>query len=161
MRNVPGAIVTTRTPIAARSRAAGSVMPTMPPFAAEYAAWPILPSKAAIDDGHDDDAALVVLERFFLRHLRGREAHHVERADEERLDGDREALVGGRACRRGRRCDLRPPARPPQFTATRNGPWLDGDPDDLLDLLVVLDVAAHELGLAAELGDDPLARLPR
>ena len=34
-RPVPGAIVTTRTPTAARSRAAGRVMPTMPPLAAE------------------------------------------------------------------------------------------------------------------------------
>jgi len=30
--NSPGAIVTTRTPDRDRSRAAGSVMPTMPPF---------------------------------------------------------------------------------------------------------------------------------
>ena len=34
---------------AARSRAAGSVSPTTPPLEAEYAVWPIWPSKAAID----------------------------------------------------------------------------------------------------------------
>src|SRR5581483_3560783 len=33
----------------ARSRAIGSVMPTTPPFDAEYAAWPICPSNAAAD----------------------------------------------------------------------------------------------------------------
>src|SRR6185295_124020 len=46
---VPGAIVHTRIPSEARSRAIGNVMPTTPPFDAEYAAWPIWPSNAAID----------------------------------------------------------------------------------------------------------------
>jgi len=40
----PGAIVQTRMPTAARSRAAVSVSETTPPFDAEYAAWPIWPS---------------------------------------------------------------------------------------------------------------------
>ena len=35
VRNRPGAIVQTRTPRLARSRAIGSVMPTTPPFDAE------------------------------------------------------------------------------------------------------------------------------
>ena len=47
--NTPGATVITRTPMRANSRAIGSVMPTTPPFDAEYAAWPIWPSNAAID----------------------------------------------------------------------------------------------------------------
>src|ERR671910_1098344 len=47
--NRPGAIVQTRTRADARSRAAGSVMPTTPPLEAEYASWPIWPSYAAID----------------------------------------------------------------------------------------------------------------
>src|SRR5213594_1928035 len=46
---IPGAIVTTRTPSSARSRATGRVMPTMPPLDAEYAAWPICPSNAATE----------------------------------------------------------------------------------------------------------------
>jgi hypothetical protein len=41
---MPGAIVMLRMPLRARSRAIGKVMPTMPPFDAEYAAWPICPS---------------------------------------------------------------------------------------------------------------------
>lgn len=36
----PGAMVTTRIPIGARSRAIGSVIPTIPPLEAEYAACP-------------------------------------------------------------------------------------------------------------------------
>ena len=39
----------TRTPIAARSRATGKVIPTTPPFDAEYDAWPIWPSNVATD----------------------------------------------------------------------------------------------------------------
>ena len=37
---MPGATVMTRICEDARSRAMGSVMPTMPPLEAEYAAWP-------------------------------------------------------------------------------------------------------------------------
>lgn len=37
---LPGAMVITRMPMGARSRAMGSVMPTMPPLEAEYAACP-------------------------------------------------------------------------------------------------------------------------
>jgi hypothetical protein len=47
--NVPGAMVTTRIPNFASSRATGNVMPTTPAFDAEYAACPICPSNAAID----------------------------------------------------------------------------------------------------------------
>src|SRR5215475_1885549 len=47
--NKPGAMVTTRIPDRARSRAIGNVIPTIPPFDAEYAACPICPSKAAIE----------------------------------------------------------------------------------------------------------------
>src|ERR1700682_5044109 len=47
--NRPGAMVTTRMPLLAKSRAIGSVMPTTPPFDAEYAAWPICPSNAATE----------------------------------------------------------------------------------------------------------------
>ena len=43
----PGAIVFSRIADADRSRATGRVMPTTPPLDAEYAAWPIWPSKAA------------------------------------------------------------------------------------------------------------------
>ena len=42
-------MVSTRMFALARSRAIGSVMPTTPPFEAEYAAWPIWPSYAATD----------------------------------------------------------------------------------------------------------------
>ena len=38
---MPGAIVTTRIPIAANSRATGNVSATMPPFEAAYAGCPI------------------------------------------------------------------------------------------------------------------------
>ena len=44
-----GRIVLTRMPSPIRSRAIGSVMPTMPAFEAEYDAWPIWPSCAATD----------------------------------------------------------------------------------------------------------------
>src|SRR6185312_14819368 len=46
---MPGAIVITRMPDRASSRAIGSVMPTTPAFDALYAAWPICPSNAATD----------------------------------------------------------------------------------------------------------------
>src|SRR6185312_16957134 len=45
----PGAMVTTRMPLRASSRAIGSVRPTSPPFDALYAACPICPSYAATD----------------------------------------------------------------------------------------------------------------
>ncbi|MDQ5893901.1 MAG: putative secreted protein [Actinomycetota bacterium] len=48
---IPGAIVATLTRLSARSRAAGRVSPTMPPFEAEYDAWPTWPSKAATETG--------------------------------------------------------------------------------------------------------------
>ena len=82
----PGAIVHTRMPTAARSRAAVSVSATTPPFDAEYAAWPIWPSYAAIDAVFDDDAALAVLVGSFRRHARRREPQHVERADQVDLE---------------------------------------------------------------------------
>ena len=43
----PGAMVITRIALSARSLAALSVKPTMPPLLAAYAAWPIWPSNAA------------------------------------------------------------------------------------------------------------------
>src|SRR6266508_5813333 len=46
---VPGAIVHTRMPLPARSRAATIVMPTMPAFAEAYGICPICPSYAATD----------------------------------------------------------------------------------------------------------------
>src|SRR5579863_5612041 len=46
---IPGAMVMTRMPSRASSRAMGKVIPTMPPLEAEYAACPICPSKAATD----------------------------------------------------------------------------------------------------------------
>jgi len=49
VQNTPGATVITRMPKRASSRAIGRVMPTTPPLDAEYAAWPIWPSKAATD----------------------------------------------------------------------------------------------------------------
>src|SRR5829696_1476854 len=42
-------MVLTRMPCRARSRAIGNVMPTTPPFDAEYGVCPIWPSKAAAD----------------------------------------------------------------------------------------------------------------
>ena len=44
----PGATVLMRMPDLASSRAIGSVMPTMAALDAEYAAWPIWPSNAAM-----------------------------------------------------------------------------------------------------------------
>ena len=44
VQKMPGAMVITRMPKRASSRAIGRVMPTTPPFEAEYAAWPIWPS---------------------------------------------------------------------------------------------------------------------
>ena len=46
---MPGAMVLTRMPNCARSRAAGTVMPCTPPLEAEYAIWPIWPSNAATE----------------------------------------------------------------------------------------------------------------
>jgi hypothetical protein len=48
-KTLPHLIVQTRMPYCARSLAAGSVRPTMPPFDEEYAAWPTCPSYAAIE----------------------------------------------------------------------------------------------------------------
>ena len=45
--SLPGAIVLTRIPCFAKSRATGNVIPTIPPLEAEYAAWPRCPSNAA------------------------------------------------------------------------------------------------------------------
>ena len=42
--NSPGAMVHTRMPCCARSRASGSVIETRPPLLAEYASWPTCPS---------------------------------------------------------------------------------------------------------------------
>ena len=47
--NNSGAIASTRIPVLASSRAAGNVIAATPPFDAEYAAWPICPSKAAME----------------------------------------------------------------------------------------------------------------
>ena len=46
---MPGAMVITRIPKRASSRAAGSVRLAMAPLDAEYAAWPICPSNAATE----------------------------------------------------------------------------------------------------------------
>ena len=79
----------------------GSVMPTMPPFDAEYAAWPICPSKAATDavltmtPRSPDGARLVVL------HRRGRQPDDVEGADQIDLD-DVPELIDAASGRRGR-----------------------------------------------------------
>ena len=47
--NTPGAMVATRIARCARSRAALSVIPTMPALDAAYGSWPICPSQAAIE----------------------------------------------------------------------------------------------------------------
>ena len=47
---MPGAIATQRIPKRASSRAIGNVMPATPALVAEYAACPICPSKAAIEE---------------------------------------------------------------------------------------------------------------
>ena len=72
--NTPGAIVMTRMPCRASSRAIGSVMPTRPAFDALYAACPICPSKAATDAVIDDHAALALRIGGALRHRRRRRA---------------------------------------------------------------------------------------
>ena len=46
---MPGQIVFTRIPMAPRSRAAGTVIAMMPPLDAEYAIWPVWPSRPAIE----------------------------------------------------------------------------------------------------------------
>ena len=46
---VPGAMAQTRTPIGARSRAIGSVIPRIAALAAPYAICPVWPSMPAID----------------------------------------------------------------------------------------------------------------
>ncbi len=53
----PGATVFTRIPFFASSRAMGSVIPTMAALDAEYAAWPIWPSKAAMLGEHTSKQA--------------------------------------------------------------------------------------------------------
>ena len=47
---IPGASEQTRMPNIASSRAIGSVMPATAALVAEYAAWPIWPSKAATEE---------------------------------------------------------------------------------------------------------------
>jgi hypothetical protein len=50
LSNRLGAMVTTRTPYRARSRASGSVSDAIAPLDAAYATWPGWPSKAADED---------------------------------------------------------------------------------------------------------------
>ena len=49
MSITPGAMVATRIILLARSRAATSVIPTMPALADAYGIWPICPSHAATE----------------------------------------------------------------------------------------------------------------
>jgi hypothetical protein len=100
--NRPGAIVFTRMPTPARSRAAGRVMPTTPPLEALYAICPIWPSNAAIE------AVLTMTPRSpssvgsFALIAAAAKRSDVERADEvdphdglERLQRVRAALARG------------------------------------------------------------------
>ena len=89
--NNPGAIVITRMPCRASSRAIGSVMPDEPAFDALYAACPIWPSNAATEAVLDDHAALSFGVGRALRHRVGRKPRHVERADQVDVDRAREA----------------------------------------------------------------------
>ena len=58
----PGATVLMRMPDLASSRAIGSVMPTMAALDAEYAAWPIWPSNAAMLHGEHKKIRLFQIE---------------------------------------------------------------------------------------------------
>ena len=55
---MPGAMVLTRMPNCARSRAAGTVMPCTPPLDAEYAIWPIWPMSLLLRNADNQCVAL-------------------------------------------------------------------------------------------------------
>ena len=88
--NRPGAMVTTRMALSARSRAADRVSEATPPLLAAYAAWPICPSKAAIEAGHDD--AAVPGERLVAGHRGGGLTQDIERTDQVDVDDAPELL---------------------------------------------------------------------
>src|ERR1700750_1617598 len=93
---MPGQIVLTRTPIAARSRAPGTFIPRMPPFEGG-GALSGLPLEAAPRGGVDDDAALAVgVGGLGLGYGRGGDPHQVERPDQ--VDRD-DLLVAGQVVR--------------------------------------------------------------
>ena len=83
---MPGAIVTTRMPWRASSRAAGKVSAATPPLDAAYAALPDLAVERRNRGRVDDDAALGFRVGLELRHLGGHQAQQVERADQVYLD---------------------------------------------------------------------------
>ena len=81
----PGAIVITRIPWRASSRAIGKVMETTSPLDAEYAACD-LSLVGGVRGGVDDDAALAVLVRLVAGDLRSGEADDVEGSGQVDLD---------------------------------------------------------------------------
>ncbi|EPQ09510.1 Nascent polypeptide-associated complex subunit alpha [Myotis brandtii] len=112
-------MVITRMPMGAKSRAMGSVMPTMPPLEAEYAAcptwrkseghrWegpqqvteeaqalPLLTHLALISShagGVNDDPTLAFLVWFILAHLTSHKADHIEGSYEIHIDNSLEVL---------------------------------------------------------------------
>ena len=126
----PGAIVTTRMPRCARSRAAGSVMPDDAALRRRVGDLADLAVEGGDRRGVDADAALAVRRRARCASIAvGREPQDVERADQVDLDDRLERLAAGAGpcgrrpsapsrCPRSRpRCAGRRRPRPPASTA--------------------------------------------
>ena len=111
---MPGAIVMLRMPLRARSRAIGSVMPTMPPLEARVGGLADLAVVGGDARGRDQHAALAGRLGLVLAHRLGGEADHVEAADQ--VDGDRLGERRPADARRPCRRSWRPGAMPAQLT---------------------------------------------
>ena len=147
---VPGAIAHTRIPSGARSRAIGSVMPRIAPFAAEYAIWPVCPSMPAIDDVFTMTPRWPCSSGVVLRHRRRREPADVEGADRVHRHRGDERRPCRAAFRRGRRCGRRRSRRPRRSPRPRGAERPRGL-DRGGDVVVVRDVAFHRARVRAEL----------
>ena len=131
-------------------------MPTIPPFAAEYAAWPIIPSNAAID------AVMITTPRSLSSSGSSFDicaaARRITLNVPTRNDS---TVIENPSCDAGvpSRPTIRPPppARPPQFTATRNGPWLDATRTTSSTSSSFSTSQRTNSVLRAELGDHPPA----
>ena len=89
---IPGAMVTTRMPKRASSRAMGSVRATTPPFGGGVGGLADLAIEGSDGGGVDDDAALAVVAGVLFGDGRGGEADHIEGADEIDVDGARKGV---------------------------------------------------------------------
>ena len=94
-RRGPGRSSSTRIPRGARSRAAGSVMPTIPRLRRRVGDLADLAVERGDRGGADEDAALAPSSGSLLVHRRRREPHQVEHADQVDLDDVVEEVRAG------------------------------------------------------------------